>query len=61
MTTVVADGSVVVEGARVKALYLQGYFANPSGLSRTEPEKNALATLLGDAGLVIPVIEPRER
>jgi 2-aminoadipate transaminase len=45
------------DAARVKALYLQGYFANPSGLSRSEPEKNALAALLHDAGLLVPVLE----
>lgn len=42
---------------RVKALYLQGYFANPSGQSRTEVEKNGLAALLSEAGLVLPIIE----
>lgn len=42
---------------RLKALYLQGYFANPSGRSRTEQEKNGLAALLAEAGLYIPVIE----
>lgn len=42
---------------RVKALYLQGYFANPTGGSRTEMEKNALAAALQAAGLIVPVIE----
>jgi len=45
------------ETRRIKAVYLQGYFANPSGASRTEAEKNGLATVLRDAGLIVPVIE----
>jgi 2-aminoadipate transaminase len=42
---------------RVKALYLMSYFGNPSGISRTEAEKLALAGMLGRAGLVVPVLE----
>lgn len=44
-------------GRRVKALYLMSYFANPSGISRTETEKDALAGMLARAGLVVPVLE----
>ncbi len=44
-------------GRRVKALYLMSYFGNPSGTSRTEAEKAALAGLLERAGLIIPVLE----
>ena len=43
--------------SRVKALYLMSYFGNPSGISRTEAEKVALAGMLAGAGLVVPVIE----
>ena len=42
---------------RVKALYLMSYFGNPSGVSRTEAEKVALAGMLERAGLVVPILE----
>ena len=42
---------------RVKALYLMSYFGNPSGISRTEAEKIALAGMLERAGLIVPVLE----
>ena len=45
------------ESARLKAVYLVTYFANPSAISRSEAEKCALARLLGDRGLFAPVIE----
>lgn len=44
-------------GARVKALYLMSYFGNPSGFSRTETEKIALAEMLARAGLIVPLLE----
>lgn len=43
--------------ARVKALYLMSYFGNPSGFSRTEAEKVALAGMLASAGLDVAVLE----
>ncbi len=45
------------EAARVKAVYLLTYFANPSAFSRSEDEKNALAEILLEEGIVVPVIE----
>ncbi|MGH8021102.1 MAG: PLP-dependent aminotransferase family protein [Opitutaceae bacterium] len=45
------------EAARVKAVYLLTYFANPSGISRPADEKSALAELLIEHGLIVPVIE----
>jgi len=42
---------------RVKALYLMSYFANPSGRSRSQSEKDGLAEVLREAGFVVPVIE----
>ncbi|MGF1452483.1 MAG: PLP-dependent aminotransferase family protein [Opitutales bacterium] len=44
-------------GERVRALYLQSYFANPTSRSRSAEEKAILARALADAGLVNPVIE----
>lgn len=45
------------DAKQVKALYLMGYFANPSGWSRTEDEKRGLAEILREVGLIVPVIE----
>ncbi len=45
------------DAARVKAVYLQGYFGNPSALSRSETEKRDLADLLRQGDFVVPVIE----
>ena len=42
---------------RVKAVYIQGYFANPSSHSLSTEAKTALANALLQAGLRIPVIE----
>jgi len=53
----IADLGASPRRARVKALYLMSYFGNPSGLSRTETEKTALAQMLARAGLVVPVLE----
>jgi 2-aminoadipate transaminase len=43
--------------AKVKAVYLVSYFCNPSSRSMSADEKRALARVLLDAGLQIPVIE----
>lgn len=45
------------EAARIKAVYVMGYFGNPSGLSRSAAEMNALAEALRSSGLTVPVIE----
>jgi 2-aminoadipate transaminase len=45
------------EAVRLKAVYLQGFFANPTGRARTEAEKSSLAGVLREAGFVVPVIE----
>lgn len=45
------------EANRVKAVYLMSYFANPSGGSRTRSEKEGLAQVLREAGLIVPVME----
>ncbi len=42
---------------RVKAVYLVGYFSNPSGRSLDGAEKRGLARVLTDHGLVVPTIE----
>ena len=42
---------------RVRAVYLLTYFANPSALSRSEADKNALAALLAEHEVHVPVIE----
>lgn len=42
---------------RVRAAYLMGYFANPTGYSLTETTKSGLLRALADAGLEIPVLE----
>ena len=43
--------------ARIKALYLIGYFSNPSGRSLDADEKRGLARVLAAAGIVVPTIE----
>jgi 2-aminoadipate transaminase len=43
--------------ARIKALYLIGYFSNPSGRSLDADEKRGLARVLAAAGVVVPTIE----
>jgi 2-aminoadipate transaminase len=45
------------EAERVKAVYFVSYFSNPSGRSLTQEEKELLAAVLREAGLVVPVIE----
>lgn len=42
---------------RIKAVYLVGYFSNPSGRSLDEGEKRGLARVLSAHGLVVPTIE----
>lgn len=42
---------------RVKAVYTMGYFANPSGVSRTSAEKAGLANVLREHGMIIPILE----
>lgn len=48
-----ADG----EKKRIKGLYLQGYFANPTGSCLTLDSKLELARLLADMELSLPVLE----
>ncbi len=43
--------------ARIKAVYLVGYFSNPSGRSLEVDEKRGLARLLSAHRLVVPTIE----
>lgn len=43
--------------ARVKAIYLIGYFSNPSGRSLDVTEKRSLARVLAARGLFLPTIE----
>lgn len=45
------------ERSRIKAIYLVSYFCNPSSRSLELPEKEAVARVLLDADLRIPVIE----
>ncbi len=45
------------EAERIKAVYTVAYFANPSGRTRGEEEKSALAAALERAGVVVPVLE----
>lgn len=45
------------EISRVKAVYLMTYFANPSGVCRSEKEKELLAGLFGRFELNAPIIE----
>lgn len=45
------------ERARVKAIYLLGYFSNPATTTLTEKEKVDLATVLRKRGMLIPVLE----
>jgi 2-aminoadipate transaminase len=42
---------------RVKAVYFVSYFSNPSGRSLTTGEKDQLAEVLKQKGVVVPVIE----
>lgn len=42
---------------RVRAAYLMGYFANPTGYSLSEHAKAGFLSALVDAGLEIPVLE----
>lgn len=42
---------------RVRAVYVMGYFANPTGYSLTGGTKRALAEALDRAGLRVPLIE----
>lgn len=42
---------------RVRAAYVMGYFANPTGYSLSEKTKAGLLSALEDAGLAIPVLE----
>jgi len=48
-----ADGQI----DRVKALYFVSYFSNPSGRSLTTTEKDQLAEVLQQKGVIIPAIE----
>lgn len=45
------------ELSRVKAVYLLGYYANPSARSLQEEEKKALAKVLTQRGLFLPILE----
>jgi len=45
------------EKGRLKAVYFVSYFSNPSARSLTEGEKNTIAHVLTERGLVIPVLE----
>lgn len=42
---------------RLKAVYLQGYYANPTSRTLSEAEKNGIAEALRRRGLFLPVIE----
>jgi 2-aminoadipate transaminase len=42
---------------RLKAVYLQGYYANPTSRTLSEAEKNGIAQTLRRRGLFLPVIE----
>ncbi|CAM2856997.1 PLP-dependent aminotransferase family protein [Rariglobus hedericola] len=42
---------------RVKAVYFVSYFSNPSARSLDESEKNAIADVLTQAGVIVPVVE----
>jgi 2-aminoadipate transaminase len=45
------------EIGRVKAVYFVSYFSNPSARSLDEAEKNAIADVLTQAGVIVPVVE----
>jgi 2-aminoadipate transaminase len=45
------------ETKRLKAVYFVSYFSNPSARSMSEGEKNTIALVLAEHGLVIPVLE----
>lgn len=52
-----ADMAARGETKRVKALYFVSYFSNPSSRSLTEEDKIAIAEVLAERGLFLPVIE----
>jgi 2-aminoadipate transaminase len=43
--------------AKVKAVYLVSYFSNPSALSLTQHQKDALIKAMEHAGLKVPILE----
>lgn len=45
------------ERGRIKAVYFVSYFSNPSSRSLTLAEKQSLAAVLSQRGVVVPVIE----
>jgi 2-aminoadipate transaminase len=45
------------ETKRLKAVYFVSYFSNPSARSLAESEKNTVAQVLTERGLIIPVLE----
>jgi 2-aminoadipate transaminase len=45
------------KSGRVKAVYFVSYFSNPSAHSMAEAEKSAVAEILSQHGLIVPVIE----
>ena len=45
------------EASRIKAVYIIGYFSNPSARSLTEAEKSGLAETLERHELIVPVVE----
>jgi 2-aminoadipate transaminase len=45
------------EAKRLKAVYFVSYFSNPSARSMSDDEKDAIAQVLAERGLVIPVLE----
>jgi 2-aminoadipate transaminase len=53
LTTMEARG----ETKRLKAVYFVGYFSNPSARSLDESEKNEIAEVLAERGLILPVLE----
>lgn len=45
------------EASRLKAVYFVSYFSNPSGRSLSVEEKDTLARVLAEEGLIVPVVE----
>jgi len=45
------------EAKKLKAVYFVSYFANPSARSLDEDEKTAVAEVLSERGLILPVLE----
>jgi 2-aminoadipate transaminase len=45
------------ETKRLKAVYFVSYFSNPSARSLAEDEKNTVAEVLTERGLIVPVLE----